>query len=215
MGEQEVAAAVGRPMLAELRERTGELHTQAERHPVQAALVRGQSGVGGYVSYLSQMWHIHAALENELGRRLGSAVLGPVATSQFRAEAIVEDLATFDGAQVEPPVEPVTRFVSAVQDLQDAALLGMHYVLEGSTNGGRFIAMAIRKGLGLEGERGTRYLDPYGEAQKATWGAFCAAMSELSLDAAERERVITGAERMFGLIIETFDAMTEGSTAAS
>jgi hypothetical protein len=40
-------------------------------------------------------------------------------------------------------------------------------------------------------------------------------MSQLSLDAAERERVITGAERMFGLIIETFDAMTEGASAAS
>ena len=215
-GTETVAAAAGaNPVLAELRERTGALHTQAERHPVQAALVRGQSGVGGYVSYLSQMWHIHEALENELGRRLGSAVLGPVKPDQFRAEAIVEDLATFDGAQIEPPVGPVMRFVTEVQELQDSELLGMHYVLEGSTNGGRFIAMAIRNGLGLEDERGTRYLDPYGEAQKVKWGAFCAALSGLSLDADERERVITGAERMFGLIIETFDAMTEGASAAS
>lgn len=209
MAEHEIAAAVGRPMLAELRERTGALHTQAERHPVQAALVRGQSGVGGYISYLSQMWHIHAALENELGVRAGSVVLAPVTPDQYRAEAIIEDLATFSGSQVEPPVEPVAGFVSGVSDTSDAELLGMQYVLEGSTNGGRFIAMAIRKGLGLERDRGTRYLDPYGDGQKARWGEFCAAMSGLSLEATEREDVIVGAERMFGLIIEMFDAMSE------
>ncbi|MFG0259691.1 MAG: biliverdin-producing heme oxygenase [Phycisphaerales bacterium JB041] len=215
MSEKEAAAAVERPVLDEIRERTGPLHTQAERHPVQAALVRGQSGVEGYASYLGQMWHIHSALEGELGRRLDAAVLAPVTREQFRAEAIVEDLATFEGSQVEPPVEPVARFVAGVQDLHDSELLGMHYVLEGSTNGGRFIAMAVRKGLGLEGGRGTRYLDPYGEAQKEQWGRFCAAMGGLSLDATERERVITGAERMFGLIIETFDAMTDRAPAAS
>ncbi|QKK07803.1 MAG: hypothetical protein HND58_06190 [Planctomycetota bacterium] len=75
--ESNAATAGVSPMLAELRERTRELHTRAERHPVQAAMVRGQSGVGGYTAYLGQMWHIHEALESELGRRLeGSAALG-------------------------------------------------------------------------------------------------------------------------------------------
>lgn len=208
--ESNAATAGVSPMLAELRERTRELHTRAERHPVQAAMVRGQSGVGGYTAYLGQMWHIHEALESELGRRLeGSAALAPVTPEQFRAGAIVEDLASFDGSQIGPPAGPVAEFAAGVSGLRDAELLGMHYVLEGSTNGGRFIAMAIRKGLGLEGDRGTRYLDPYGDGQKARWGEFCAAMSGLSLEATEREDVVAGAERMFGLIIETFDAMSE------
>ena len=209
------ADAMVRPLLGELRSRTGVLHTQAERHPVQAALVRGQSGVVGYVAYLSQMWHIHSVLERELDGRLGSAVLAPVTRDQFRADAIVEDLAAFGGSPIEPVVEPIVRFESGVSTLTDAELLGMHYVLEGSTNGGRYIAMAVRKALGLEGDVGTRYLDPYGESQKARWGDYCGAMSGLSLDGAEQELVVRGAECMFGLIIETFDAMSDGRSPAS
>lgn len=195
------------PLLADLREKTKDLHAAAERHPVQAAMVRGQLGVDGYTAYLCQMWRIHTALEEELGRRLGSPVLAPVTADQFRADAIIEDLAALDRSAVDPAVEPVAGFVASVPRLSDAELLGMQYVLEGSTNGGRFIAMAVRKGLGLDGDRGTRYLDPYGEAQKARWGAFCAAMSGLASDDETDERVVLGAEAMFRLIIETFDAM--------
>lgn len=198
------------PLMVELRGQTRDLHTKAERHPVQAAMVRGQSGVDGYASYLSQMWHIHTALEGALARRMGSATLAPVNEDQFRADAIREDLTSFGRFEIEAPVEPVQRFATTVINASNEALLGMHYVLEGSTNGGRYIAKAIRKSLGLvDGSQGTRYLDPYGEAQQARWGAFCAAMGRLTMSPEDRALVVAGAEDMFRLIIKTFDVMSD------
>lgn len=199
-------------VLGELRARTRELHTRAERHPVQASLVQGRTDRAGYASYLSQMLCIHRALEAELSRRLGSEALAPVEPSQFRAGAIEADLAWL-GAEAEPPVEPVARFAAGVVYESDEALLGMHYVLEGSTNGGRFIASAVRRGLGLEGNEGVRYLDPYGDAQRARWAAFCEALGLTPLDGAAQESVVAGAESMFRLIIDTFDAMDSRAMA--
>lgn len=198
------------PLLARLRSETRDLHTRAERHPVQAAMVRGQSGRGEYAAYLSQMWHIHDALERELERRAGSPALAPVGPEQFRAERVLEDLRALDAGAPEPPTQPAARFAATVAQASDEELLGMHYVLEGSTNGGRFISQAVRRGLGLH-DAGTAYLDPYGDEQKARWGAFCAGMNRLEMEPAAHDEVVAGAASMFTLIIEVFDAMPDAA----
>ncbi|MCC7387167.1 MAG: biliverdin-producing heme oxygenase [Phycisphaerales bacterium] len=194
-------------LMVELRESTAELHTRAERHPVQASLVRGQADRSVYISYLSQLWHVHTALEGELHRRAGAEALAPVKPEQYRAHLAIDDLDTLGAGMPEAPVPVVRKLASEAPGFSDAELMGMHYVLEGSTNGGRFIAAAVRNGLGLEDRRGTRYLDPYAEAQRARWAEFCAAMGRLRPSPEERAEMVAGATRMFGLIIEMFDQM--------
>jgi heme oxygenase len=202
------APSRGTDLLSRLRERTKELHTRAERHAVQSALVRGRASVGEYASYLQQLGHIHLALESELRVRLGEAVLAPVDEGQFRAGLAAADLKTLGVAGSEPPVAPVAAFAREVSALSSAELLGMQYVLEGSTNGGRFIARAVRGALPAGAQDASRYLDPYGDAQGTRWGAFCRGLLAISLTGEEQDRVIAGAEAMFRLMIETFDAMS-------
>jgi heme oxygenase len=199
--------------MAELREQTAELHTRAERHPIQAALVRGQADRAVYASYLSQSLHLHAALEGELHLRAGSPTLAPVLPEQYRAGRAGEDLAFLGVGMPDGPVAAVQDLAAGLGRASDAELLGMQYVLEGSTNGGRFIAAAVRRALALEGAEGTRYLDPYGESQPARWGSFCAAMGRLSLSPEARRAAVGGARRMFGVIIDMFDQIAAAQPA--
>jgi len=79
----------------------------------------------------------------------------------------------------------------------ELALLGMRYVLEGSNNGNRFIARAIR--AGLPGAP-TRYLDPYGEAQRPRWVQFKADMDAVGFEAGQQDRIVAAAQEMFAAI---------------
>jgi heme oxygenase len=73
----------------------------------------------------------------------------------------------------------------------------MRYVLEGSNNGNRFIARAIRKALpGAP----TRYLDPYGENQRPLWARFKADMEAVGFTPAEQDQIVLAAQEMFAAV---------------
>jgi heme oxygenase len=202
-------------LLGELRNRTKDLHTRAERHPIQAALVRGGATREAYAAYLAQLLHIHAALETVLAARATDPVLTPIEPGQFRAAAAADDLRELGIATIDEPVAPVAAFGARVGAAHPLELLGMQYVLEGSTNGGRYIAKAVGRGTGLPAGAAIRYLDPYGDAQKDRWGSFCAAVIALDIRGEDLERVVSGAVAMFQLIIDTFDAMTASVAGSS
>jgi heme oxygenase len=91
--------------------------------------------------------------------------------------------------------------VRAIQAKRDAAaLLGMLYVLEGSKNGGSFIARALRKSLGLAAGRGDRYFDSHGARQPEAWAGFKARMDAEAWEPAERAEMLRGAVAMFRAI---------------
>lgn len=198
-----------------LKDSTKEQHTRAERHPMQADLVRGQLPIEAYCRYLAQLRHVHEALESSLvagaheDPRLGRVVR----ESQFRLDAIDADLAHFGKSDVES--EPTTATSGLIRCIDDVAanepiaLLGYHYVLEGSTNGGRFIARALCGAYGLKpGEDGTRYLDPYGVSQTDEWLRFREDMESLELSGEETERLIETASEMFEGITAIMDSLS-------
>ena len=61
----------------------------------------------------------------------------------------------------------------------------MHYVLEGSNNGSKFIAKRLMSAYGLKPGPGLRYVDPYGDSQRAVWAAFKEAMSAQTISDAD------------------------------
>src|SRR5690606_5322893 len=91
----------------------------------------------------------------------------------FHTGSLEQDLRFYgvdpDTVEPTPGTERMNAYIDAVEEKDPAALLGIQYVFEGSTNGARFIARSIRMAYGLEDRDGTRYLDPYGDAQRANW----------------------------------------------
>lgn len=192
-------------VMQRLKEGTWDLHTRAERHDLQQRLAKGQLTESEYVRWLEQMFLIHRALEARLRGHRQHRTLAAVRDEQFQEPYLREDLAHFgvDPEAVEP-LPATLRLVDRIERAADdpAALLGFHYVLEGSHNGNRFVAAALRRNLGLSAGHGDRYLDPYGEAQRDLWSAFKRDMDESGATDAECERMVTAAREIFAAIYE-------------
>jgi heme oxygenase len=195
--------AVGVGVMDRLKAETSELHTQAEKMPLQHAMVTGQISREAFASFLGQLHFVHEALEKAIVDARGRCErLRVVPEEQLQhSSRIGEDLRTVGGAQptvkINPATERVVRDMHALAASDPMALLGVHYVLEGSMNGNRYIAKAMRRGLGLEGTSGTRYLDPYGEAQREKWIGFRMAVDRLEWSGSEVEAALRGAKMMF------------------
>ena len=185
-----------------LKERTAEHHRRAEQQPLQQALVKGTATREQYAQWLGQMMLVHAELERAIEsltsreRRLAVA-----SAEQFGHPRLAADLRTLgiDPATVKASTgtAAVCEQIRAAAKADPVTLLGFHYVLEGSKNGNRYIAMALRRGLGLVPGTGDTYLDPYGEQQRPKWAAFRAAMGAQPYSESETEAIIAAAGTMF------------------
>jgi len=189
-------------IMDQLKERTAEHHRRAEQQPLQQALVKGTVTRGQYAAWLGQMLLVHTELEKQIQsltareRRLAVA-----SAEQFGHPRLAADLRVLglDPAEVKPSgaTSHVCGQIRSATAADPVTLLGFHYVLEGSKNGNRYIAMALRRGLGLTAGTGDTYLDPYGEAQRAKWQAFRVAMGAEQFTDQEIEAVIAAAGQMF------------------
>jgi len=200
-----VAPVETRNIMDALKERTGEHHRRAEQQPLQRALVSGTATREQYTQWLGQMLVVHIALEREIEFcRAAEPRLAVAADDQFGHPRLAADLRTLGidpgaigASAATAATAAVCEAIRAAAAVMPVSLLGFHYVLEGSKNGNRYIAIALRRGLGLSPGSGDTYLDPYGEHQRAKWQAFRAAMGGGTYSEAETEAIIGAAGAMF------------------
>ena len=206
-------------LMTRLKTETRELHTYAEKRPLQQQIAAGTVDRAAFAAYLGQLYLAHDALESALARtRSLRPEISAVATPErMRVPELERDLEYYgiDAESLRP--EPATaRFAAAVTETERSAavaLLGSLYVLEGSTNGGRFLARRLRQAWGLDG-RGVAYLDPYGEEQAQRWADFKLQMDSLPLAAAERDAIVAAAETTFRAIADISDDVARRTGAA-
>lgn len=204
--------------MQQLRDSTREEHNRAEHHEFQQALVKGDLTRDRYEAWLGQMYLIHDALEaalREAGRQ-DKAIERVIHEYQYQVPYLLEDLGFFgiDPASIEP--QPASqRFASLVErGKQDPLLLlGLHYVLEGSNNGGRFIARHVSKAYDLEPGPGLRYLDPYGDQQRQYWMAFKDDMGSIEFTDAGTARLVDAAKQMYQTVAELSDDLAGTGSA--
>lgn len=194
-----------------LKTTTQPLHDAAEQHPVQRALFKGRLPKSGYVAMLGQLFLMHQSLENALRglleRRPGLGSI--VQTWQYQEPYLREDLSYFgvavDAINPMPATRALLKAIERASHEAPMAILGMHYVVEGSNNGSKFSAMAVRKAYGLEPGKGDRYLDPYGDAQREKWAGFKAAMNAADFTDKDVDELLFGAGAMFDGIARMSD----------
>lgn len=186
-----------------LKAQTAEHHQSAERHPFQRALFSGTLPRGLYAASLGQMLLVHRALAPCLS---ALAARDPRARAvirehQFHESDFAADLQHFGAVPATVSALPATgdliREMTDLATSRPLAVLGMHYVLEGSTNGGVYIAKGVRRAYNLQGTTGTRSLDPYGERQRERWAEFKASMNAAEFTPQESRDLVDGAQWMF------------------
>lgn len=191
--------------MATLKAATAEQHRHAERHEFQQMMVRGTLPREAYADWLGQMLHLHRGLEDHLDRLVASHP--PVATvfddDRRKVPLLLADLAFYQSDGTGEALPATRRFLALLDTLAATtplALLGALYVLEGSTNGARFIARRIREAYDLPPAGGAAFVDPYGEAQPSRWKAFKEAMEQLDLSEADTHVITAAAQETFNAV---------------
>ncbi|MCA9255893.1 MAG: biliverdin-producing heme oxygenase [Phycisphaerales bacterium] len=184
--------------MPELKDATQSLHDATEHGTFNKELVMGRLPREAFVDLLGQFFVIHRELERHLRVAIDAhpAWKNVVRDYQFQEPYLREDLTYFgvDPESVET-IPATAEFVAQIEKYATTApvgLLGIHYVFEGSNNGSRYIARALRKAYDLA-DGGLRYFDPYGENQHAYWGAFKEAMNAIDWSAEDRATLIESA----------------------
>jgi heme oxygenase len=192
------------PISRLLREKTSEHHERTEGSEFLRLLVGGSLPVDAYAAWLGQMLCIYRTLESQLGGPTAHAEHASLLTeSRRRTPELVSDIRTLGLSPDDfHPVAPAAAFLDRLLkwgSRGSPALVGVLYVLEGSTNGSRRVARALREAYGLGPMAGISFLDPYGGRQSERWRAFRAELdARTSRD--ELPEILAGAW-------ETFDAV--------
>ncbi len=192
-------------IMATLKAATAEQHRRAERHEFQQMMVRGTLPREVYADWLGQMLHIHRGLEDHLDRLVEShpRVASVFDDDRRKVPFLLDDLAFYQSDGEGEALPAARRFLALLDTLAATtplALLGVLYVLEGSTNGARFIARRIREAYDLPPDGGAAFVDPYGEAQPSRWKEFKEAMERLDLSGAETRSVTAAAQETFNAV---------------
>ncbi len=200
-------------IMGHLRDTTRDLHKEAESRPLQRSMARGTLPRGAYAMYLGQLRHLHSALEEALDEAAAAepSLRRLHTDDRRRVPDIDRDLAAF-GVEIPsvPVLPPTERFMDRIRRIASEdpiALLGPLYVMEGSTNGGKFLARVLQRSLNLENGEGLAYMDPYGDEQPRMWASFKQIADEMPLDTDQAHAVTEAAKRTFEAIAEISDVI--------
>lgn len=185
-----------------LRESTAQSHREAEQRPLNRALARGEIPPAAWLASLEQHLLVYRVLE----RRIDDFQATHPAWAAGFAEPFRRRVPDFEsditdlGGTLAPWAGPAAESArTVIGTARPEMVVGMLYVSEGSTNGGRFLAKSAARALGVPpGSRsGFRSLDPYGDLQPARWASFKAGLDAVDFTDPERDQIRTGAVRMF------------------
>ncbi len=200
--------AGSRPLMEQLRDDTHTLHKQAERQSLQTDMMRRRLPRQCFIAYLEQLYLIHQRLESHLAtmREHHAIVADIIQPHHYHAPFLKQDLHEF--GRHHQHLKPLAATADCLAWLDRTAgrmplsLLGVHYVFEGSKNGGRFQAVKVREAYALEGHTGTAYLDPYRDQQSHYWTQYKSDMNRAALSEDERNDIVEAAKTTFQFFID-------------
>lgn len=196
-----------------LRESTSGLHSDAEGQEFQRQLGTGTVHKEPYKKYLGQLFYMHDKLASLLKANEKENHIKTVLQSHHLDNSCLEkDLAYFDESVSSQPILKSTEKINAEleKSAKDApySLLGYLYVLEGSTNGAKFMAKTLQKSLSLPEDKGASYFDRYGDEQRPRWAKFKEDMNSVGFDEVQKAELVKAAKKMFQAFFEIGGELT-------
>lgn len=219
MSTLQTSVVPGSPSLAaSLRDRTRDAHTRAETHPVQKRLAKGELSREEFIGLTRAMGQVHAALRPAVDAVRAHATAGTLASDMADMASVFEsDLKALGatGAGSEPAsISRLAAWVLGLAERGDiAALVGVVYVVEGSTNGGFFLAPIVERSLGLARGAGTAWLNPYGDGVRTRWQSYRARMDAMGFSEAQCVDAVAAANTMFDAISAVMDDLVRGGVS--
>ncbi|TDP71761.1 DNA-binding transcriptional LysR family regulator [Roseateles toxinivorans] len=198
-------------LAARLKQETRELHRQAERSGLMAALMRGSIGLPAYCALLRSLRAIYAALESALDAQGSDGNVQRLWRPELRRlPRLEQDLARLDpGSQVEDAATPYVQRLQALAKNEPNLLLAHAYLRYlGDLHGGQMLARVVRQRFGLDGDEGTAFYD-FGEPPQLEQlkQDFRAGLDALVLTPQQADAFVAEACEAFRLHQQLFDAL--------
>lgn len=179
--------------LESLREATRPMHRRLESAAPLKRLVEPDLTLNEYCGVLERLLGYHDPAEVTVNAHADGLPIdfGP----RRKTDLLVRDLERLHYSRREIDDLPRCPDVAPVTDVDSA--LGVLYVLEGSTLGGRIIRRHLQRSIGIASDAGCAYYTGYGEDTGPMWKALGRAIEERVKESGSAEPVIASARATF------------------
>lgn len=176
----------------ELRHATAAVHERLHHVPVFAALAEGRLDHASYVGLLGRLYGFHDPFEAAIDQ---AGPPGLPLAEWRRAHLLRSDMAAL--GQSEAAIRQLPRHSVVDDQWTPARAMGVLYVIEGSTLGGRLLARQLDHVMGRDSDAGRSFLSAGTDAGHVRWRDFCAALDACGADPAPRAEMVAGAIEAF------------------
>jgi len=176
--------------LNELREQTRPQHEALEQIPESKILTSESLDDSSYARYLSRLYPIVKAFEEDIFPIISKEIAD---LDDRRKEPVLRR----DLSEMGVDADALPAFSFDLESSTLPELMGMMYVMEGSTLGGKFIAGNVRKALDRGPENGAGYFSVYGDSLGTKWKKFLDIFVNFVVTSNGETAAIKGARSMF------------------
>lgn len=186
-----------------LRSETRPHHDRAEQSGFGTLVMDGGLQLELYVAHLTAWRRILSHLETALRTSDDQIVQEVWHEGLAKVPALDADIDALSSGGLklnDATAKAVASFISMIDDLAErdpTSLLGILYVLEGSTMGGSVMKPRIADQLELENDRGLSYYGVYGNQVGVHFKAFRSTMAEAANGSGAEDRIVDAAKDTF------------------
>ena len=193
-------------LMDSLKEAIREQHARMEALPFITALTTGQLPLESYIGQLRAMATIQGTLEHELAQTSSDNIRTLLLDRPSRLVHLRKDLSVFDKLHIPDIVMALEHTRKIAEDIrryrveQPTDLLGVLYVLEGTTLGNAVHLPDVLKTFASRTASTAHYYAGYGDSTAEYWQGFCCAMNALPMDQ-------DGCKRLIQVALDFFDKL--------
>lgn len=185
--------------LEKLRTATSQAHTNLEDLPVSKSIMHPEVSNADYALYLSLMHDVVKDAEENIFPVVNKIL--PNLDVHPKANFLENDLTTLNAVKESHTVKPLS---SGLSTFTPAFALGILYVIEGSSLGGRVILKNITAALGHDANNGAKYFAGYGGQTGSHWKNFLSQITAYQETTNTQDEIIAGANFAFIAISRHF-----------
>lgn len=154
-----------------LRNATHPYHVQLNQHPLLAGLTKPDYSLANYRKLLLIYFHLYQALEGQISQFISTQACAFNYTARYKLSWLSKDIAFFkDDPHASGNVPCLGMVLPEIENI--GQLIGVLYVLEGSTLGGKLIFGSLVNYHGLNNNQGACFFNGYGERTPLMWQDF-------------------------------------------
>jgi heme oxygenase len=187
-----------------LRDATHHHHVQLNRHLLLAGLMQPDYPLSHYRTLLCTYYQLYELLEERINLFLNDHPGVFNYKERCKLPWLINDLAFF---KIDPLIIPLLS--STTTDFLKietiGQLVGVLYVVEGSTLGGQMISQVLIKNQGITRETGSYFFTGYGESIMPFWQQFITFSDTLSGDNHQCQAAVEAACQTFQLFNQVLD----------